>query len=278
MERKLQEAASRIAARAKRAIESMHCSLQFKIGFLVALSVVACHARAQTPCTPPDSMKAKFAGTPAAGPLNELGVWFGEQKNYSCAANAFATSLQIDAKQKDMPHVAFMLGASLYLAGDIKEAIAAMQEAEKFGYNDIKLHLVLAEALDSMHASASAEGEWRAALEIDPEYSDALDKLSDDLIADNNYLGVIELLDTPRMGPLRTVEQCINLDMAYAKQGKLGDAARVLRDGVNTYPDSLPLAEKLADVLTQMGKRAEAAKVLEIAHARHAGASEVEAH
>jgi hypothetical protein len=44
------------------------------------------------------------------------------------------------------------------------------------------------------------------------------------------------------------------------------------------YPDSLPLAEKLANVLTQMGKREEAAQVLEIAHARHANSSEPEAH
>jgi tetratricopeptide (TPR) repeat protein len=257
----------------------MRRSLQFRIGRLIALSLAASGvACAQSPCTPPESMKAKFAGTPETAALNELGVWFGEQKNYTCAANAFATSLQMDSKQKDMPHVAFMFGASLYLAGDIKEAIAAMQEAEKFGYRDIKLHLVLAEALDSTHATAEAEAEWRAALEIDPEYSDALDKLSNDLIADDNFQGVIELLDTPRLSPQRTVQQCINLDQAYAKQGKLGDAARVLRDGINTYPDSLPLAEKLAGVLTQLGKKEEAARVLAIAHARNVNSSAPEVH
>ena len=233
---------------------------------------------AQAPCTPPESMKAKFAGKPDTAALNDLGVWFGDEKDYNCAANAFATSLQMDPKQKDMPHVAFMFGASLYLVGDIKEAITAMQEAEKFGYCDIKLHLLLAEALDSTHATADAETEWLAALEIDPEYSDALDKLSDDLIAGNNLEGVIELLDTARLAPQRTVKQCINLDLAYTRVGKFSDSARVLRDGVNTYPDSLPLAEKLADVLTEMGNKEEAAQVLEIAHARLARSSESEAH
>jgi tetratricopeptide (TPR) repeat protein len=223
-------------------------------------------------------MKAKFAGPPDIAALNDLGVWFADQKNYNCAANAFATSLQMNPKQKDMPHVAFMFGASLYLADDVKEAIPAMQEAEKFGYRDIKLHLLLAEALDSTHANPDAEAEWRAALEIDPEYSDALDKLSDDLIADNNFQGVIELLDTPRLAPQRTVQQCINLDLAYTRVGKLSESARVLRDGINTYPDSLPLAEKLADVLTQMGKKEEATHVLEIAHARHVSSSEPEVH
>ena len=74
--------------------------------------------------------EAKFAGTPDVSALNDLGAWFGEQKNYSCAAQVFATSLQMDPKQKDMPHVAFMFGASLYHVGDTKEAIAALREAE----------------------------------------------------------------------------------------------------------------------------------------------------
>ena len=72
-------------------------------------------------------MKARFSGKPDPAALNDLGVWFGEHNNYTCAAEAFATSLQMDPKQKDMPHVAFMFGASLYYAGDIKEAIAALQ-------------------------------------------------------------------------------------------------------------------------------------------------------
>ena len=259
--------------------KSMRDSIQIKVGSLVLLSLLSSVAvLAQTSCAPPESMKARFAGKPDISALNDLGVWFGDQKNYNCAAVAFATSLQMDPKQKDMPHIAFMFGASLYLAEDTKEAIPALQAAEKFGYRDIKLHLILAEALDGTHATAEAEEEWRAALEIDPEYSDALDKLSSDLIRDKNYKGVIELLDTPRLTPQRTVEQCLNLDTAYAGEGKLSDSARVLRDGVNTYPDSLPLAERLADVLTQMGKKDEAAQVLEIARARRARSAESEAH
>ena len=92
-----------------------------------------------------------------------------------------------------------MFGVSLYLSGDSKEGIAALQEAEKLGYNDIKLHLVLAEALDAAHDTAGAETQWRAALEIDPEYSDALDNLSTDLIADGNFKGTIEVLEIPRL-------------------------------------------------------------------------------
>ena len=245
---------------------------EIKFGFLIALLFAAGCLYAQMPCTPPESMRAKFTGAPNVDALNELGVWFGEQKNYTCAADAFATSLQLDPKQKDMAHVAFMFGGSLYLAGDAKEAIAALREAEKFGYRDIRLHLLLAQALDSTGATAESEAERRAAIEIDPENADALDSLSNDLIADSEDEAVITLLDTARLKPLRTVQQCSNLGLAYARKGQLAEASSVLREGVNTYPDSMPLAQKLADVLIQMGKNDEATQVLAVAHRRQSAA------
>ena len=166
-------------------------------------------------------MKAKFAGTPDVSTLNDLGVWFGEQKNYSCASKVFATSLQMDPKQNDMPHIAFMFGASLYHMGDTREAIPVLREAEQFGYRGLMLHVILAQALDDTQAKPDAEAEWRAALDIDIEYSDALDSFSDDLLADHNSRGVVELLDVPRLVPQRTVRQAMNLGKAYALEGKI---------------------------------------------------------
>lgn len=229
---------------------------------------------AQSSCVPPESMKAKLTGKPDASALNELGVWFGEQKQYDCAARAFASSLQLGPQQKDFAHVAFEFGASLYLSGDTSEAISALEEAEKFGYKDINLHLVLAQALDSTHAAHDAEVEWRAALEIDPEYTDALDSLSNDLIAEGSYKGVVELLDTPRVAPQRTVQQAMNLGEAYTRMSRIEDANRVLRDAVNTYPDSMPLAQQLAGMLTQAGRKDEADAVLANARDRQGNGME----
>ncbi|HEY2466833.1 MAG TPA: hypothetical protein VGI45_03180 [Terracidiphilus sp.] len=223
-------------------------------------------------------MRTRFTDKPDPAALNDLGVWFGEQNNYACSAEAFAASLQLAPHQKDMPHIAFMFGASLYLLGNVADAVAALREAEKFGYRDIKLHLVLAEALDSTHARADAETEWRAALEIDPEYSDALDRLSNDLVADGDWKSVIELLDVPRLEPQRTVQQCQNLGVAYANQEKLDVSASVLRDGLNTYPDSHPIADQLAEVLTRSGKKDEAEAVLNLARARQLNSADSQPH
>jgi tetratricopeptide (TPR) repeat protein len=257
----------------------MQISFQFRLSCVLLLLVFpSIAASAQNPCAPPESMKARFSGKPDPAALNDLGAWFGEHDNYNCAAEAFATSLQMDPKQKDMPHIAFMLGASLYYAGDAKEAIPALQAAEQFGYSDLKLHLVLARALDDTHATPDAEAEWRAALDIDPEYSYALDNLSDDLLAENNNRAVIELLDTPRRVQVRTVHQAMNLGKAHVLDGKLPDAERTLRDALNTYPDSAELAGQLAQVLTQEGKKAEAEAVLRIMKERQAGSAEAKDH
>jgi len=70
--------------------------------------------RGQSACTPPDEMKARLQGKPNAEAYNDLGVWFADRKNYECATEAFATSLQMEPNQKDLAHVAFMLGVSLY--------------------------------------------------------------------------------------------------------------------------------------------------------------------
>jgi Flp pilus assembly protein TadD len=224
---------------------------------------------AQASCTPPDSMKAQLQGKPTAAALNDLGVWFGDHKQFDCAANAFATSLQLEPGQKDAPHVAFMFGASLDLSGDVKEAIPALQEAEQTGYRDIKLHVILAEALDATHANKDAEAEWRQALEFDPELSSALDALSNDLLLDNDFAATIALLEVPRLLGQRTPRQSLNLATAYAATGKLDQAARVLRDGLNTTPDSLELANRLAGVLMQLHRQDEAIALLELTVAKH---------
>lgn len=216
-------------------------------------------------------MIAKLREKPVAENYNELGVWFAGKEAYGCAAQAFATSLQTDPQQKDLPHVAFMFGVSLYFSGDIKEAIASLQEAEKLGYRDIKIHLVLAAALDAAHATADAEAEWRAALALDPETTNALDALSSDLISDGNFQATIELLESPRLFPQRTEQQARNLGQAYARSSKQEEAARVLEDALNTTPDSAALASQLADVLAGLHRREEAITILDVALARHPG-------
>ena len=235
-------------------------------------------AQAQTPCAPPDQMKAQFADKPNAAAYNDLGVWFAGQKQYACAADAFATSLQMDPGQKDLPHIAFMFGVALYFSGNQKDSIGALQEAEQLGYRDIKLHIILATALDAAHEIKEAENEWREALKFDPELSTALDALSNELLADADFKGIIATLEQPRLLGQRTPQQSLNLAAAYAGVGSEEKAAVVLRDGLNTSPDSLTLANQLAEALVQLKRPDEARTVLELALEQHPGDAQTATH
>jgi tetratricopeptide (TPR) repeat protein len=228
-------------------------------------------------------MKPQLKLKPTVAALNDLGVWFGDHTQFECAADVFAASLQMDPTQKDAPHVAFMFGVSLDLSGDIKEAIPALQQAEQFGYRDIKLYVILAQALDSSqdtkgsaadtqrsaHTSKDAEAEWRQALAFDPELSLALDALSSDLLADKDFAAIVTLLEVPRLLGQRTPQQSANLAAAYLATGRTNDAIRTLRDGLNSTPDSISLADQLADVLLQLNRQAEAIAVLQLTVERH---------
>jgi Flp pilus assembly protein TadD len=223
-------------------------------------------------------MKARLQDKPDAAAFADLGVWYAGQEQYACATDAFATSLQMEPNQADAPHVAFMFGVSLYFSGNAKEGIAALQQAEQFGYNDIKLHVILATALDASHSTKEAEEEWRAALAFDPESSTALDSLSSDLLAEKDFNGVIESLENPRLLGQRTQQQSLNLAEAYAGSARLDEAASVLRNGLNTSPGSLALANRLADILVQLRRADEAVTVLHLALALHPQDSDAAVH
>ncbi len=217
-------------------------------------------------CVPSEDLQAVLRQQPNGGTYADLGMYFGKLQQYDCAAKAFAASLQLEP---EVPQVAFMLGLSLYSAGNAQDAIPPLRHAEQLGYADMNLHLVLGAAFDQVHQTAEAETEWRAALAIDPESTEALDSLSQDLIADGSNAATIALLEDPVVSGQRTPLQSLNLGLAYARTQKLDEAAGVLRDGVNNSPDSLTLNQQLAEVLLQLKRSQEATAVLDLALERH---------
>lgn len=128
-----------------------------------------------------------------------------------------------------------------------------------------KPHLDMASKFDRLHQIAKAETEWRAVLAIDPESTVALEGLSRDLILEGKYLETIALLEDPSLIGQRTPVQIASLGTAYAETGKLDQSVSTLRDGVNTYPDSVLLANHLAETLIQLGRQDEAAALLKVA-------------
>jgi Flp pilus assembly protein TadD len=203
-----------------------------------------------------------------ADTYTELGNWFGDRKQFQCAAEAFASAFEL---KPDSASLAYLWGLSLYSGGDIQGAAEPLRVAEKLDPSDVRPHLALGAALDQAGKTADAEGEWRAALAIDPDSAEALEGLSRDLLNNKDYSSVISLLEKPAYRTNRTPLQSLNLGMAYAKTAQLDIAARVLREGLDTTPDSLAIADELSVVLIIMGREDEAFPVLELALEKHPG-------
>src|SRR6202021_201798 len=89
------------------------------------------------------------------------------------------------------------------------------------------------------------------------------------LVDQKDYSAVIALLDRPARSGIRSSLQDLNLGIAFAGSARLEDANRVLREGLNTTPDSLPIANELAIVLLLLGNDHEAYSVFDLALQKH---------
>jgi tetratricopeptide (TPR) repeat protein len=233
------------------------------LGILLCwLTAIAVHAT----CTAPPSMKSRLQSQPTAQAYADLGKWFGDQKQFHCAAEAFAAAVKLEP---DSASLDYLWGLSLYSAGDTEAALAPLRKAANLGTHDVQPHLVLGAALDRLGQTPHAEREWRAALAIDPGSAAALDGLSSDLLSDKDYAEAITLLEQPARREKPTPLQSLNLGMAYARTLQLNEAARVLREGLDAAQDSLALADELAVVLMLLDRPEEAETILAAALALH---------
>src|SRR5579872_5002940 len=243
----------------------------------VVLSVAtAMPLAAQQGCTTPASIRARMSvAAPDASAFEDLGIALAAEKQYACAAMAFADSLRL---KPDSANVLFMLGTSLVFSGHIQEAVGPLQASEAIEGRNLKLHLVLASVFDQLHRGAEAKAEWRAAADTDPLSPEAVDGLAQELVLEQEYQAAIDLLNDRTSARQRTEVQSLNLGIAYAALGKTALAVDAFRDGLNTTPDSLTIAAELADLLAQAGRVDEADAVFVLTLERHPGDVDVELH
>jgi tetratricopeptide (TPR) repeat protein len=211
-------------------------------------------------------MKPHAGDRPSAQAYVDAGNWFAAQKLFACATDDFASAARLAPQSAS---IAYLWGLSLNSAGHEAAALGPLQRAAKLDPSDIRPHLALGAALDRLKRTSDAEVEWRAALAIDADSTTAFDSLSQDLIGEKDYASVIALLEKPVTSGERSPLQSLNLGLAYVGEARLDDAARVLREALNTAPDSLQIADELALVLMLLGRDHEAYAVFDLALQKH---------
>jgi Flp pilus assembly protein TadD len=215
-------------------------------------------------CRAPQAIQEKLKEHPTAAAYSAAGTWFAKQQRYGCAAEAFQKAVE---KEPESAQLAYLLGLSLSSAGNAKAAVAPLRRSVQLDPRLIEAHLTLAAALEELGDKAGAEGDWRAALAIDPSSAIVLNGLSQALLAERDYDAVIALFEGTT-GPLAP-QLAVNLSAAYSKSGRLEEASQVLHASLEAHEDSLALHEALAGVLVLQSRVQEAIETLEAALKAH---------
>ncbi len=217
-------------------------------------------------CSGPPQLEATLRTHPSANAYADLGSWFRSHRQFACATETFEKALEMNPGSA---RLAYLLGASLYSAGNVKEAIGSLQQSVRLDSKVLQPHLLLGGALDDVHDTTNAEIEWRAALALDPKSTTARTALSKDLLTEKDYVSEIALLRAVAASWQLTPELTLDLALAYGQMGMLQDANSLLRSALHAHPTSLPLAKALAATLVLQARREEAAGILETAMKQH---------
>ena len=238
----------------------MHSRLA-RCGLIVA-AFFGLAASALATCTGPALLEGQVHAHPGVESFTTLGRWFGEHRQYECAAEAFRSALKFEPAS---PNLLYLIGLSLYTAGDAREAVDALQQSIQISPDEVKAHLILAAALTQLQRNAEAEAHWRAALQLDPRSKVALDGLSKSLLADGDFPSTIALLQAIPLDE----NLALDLALAYANSGMLDQAAATLTKALQTNPSSQPLTNALTTIYVKQTRYQEAARIAEKAAKLH---------
>jgi tetratricopeptide (TPR) repeat protein len=239
-------------------------------GWLLCVLVLTAAAGAQTQagCQRPATIRVRTGTSFAALDSARLGHWYLERQMFACAVSAFS------AANKGEPMNAsylYFLGLSLEREGKAEASLQPLQEAERRDPKSAAARVARGEALDELKRRPEAEAEWRAALAIDSSSGEALDQLSNDLLQDKDFLGVVSLLGEGRDRDSLSQTQTLNLGEALGLLVRMKEAIAVLEGGLQRYPGSAALADELATVQVLAGQQEQAYEILKKAMAEHPG-------
>lgn len=222
------------------------------LGLIIAIS--GSGAASSSVCTPPPALQAKLQAEPKADAYAEVGMWYGDHRQYDCAIEAYRTALKQEPKSAEF---LYLLGLNLLRKGDFSDAVGPLQESIEIRPEVLKPHLLLATTLEELHRGAEARAEWMAALKIDRHSDLALDGVSKNLLATGDFGEVIALL-----GPQPKGENLI-LDLAAAYHGAQApeQEIEVLNKGLEANPSSAALTRALITDLVLQARYQEAAKL-----------------
>lgn len=210
---------------------------------LFFLSLTANCAVAQQ-CAPPAAFREKLRTAPNVATYAELGGWFMDRHQYSCASDAYRKASRLEPGSSRLLYLA---GVSLVSAGRPDEAIPMLENAVKIAPKTLKNHLLLASAFQQTQHPTEAKQQWQAALQIDPHSTEAMDGLAKAWLKEGKAEEVLQLLGT------KPSEDSLTIDLAetYMALNRKEDASKLLTEAHDQKPQSMTIANVLTRVEIQ---------------------------
>jgi Flp pilus assembly protein TadD len=222
------------------------------LALVIATSALC--AASSSPCVPSQDLQAKLKTQPKADTYAEVGMWYGDHGQYSCAVGAYQAAIKL---KPGSAQFLYLLGLNQLRNGDFSNAVEPLQQSIEISPEVLKPHLLLATAFEELRRPAEARKEWVAALKIDPHSDLALGGASKNLLATRDFGAVIALLGPAPKG------ESLTLDLAAAYEGDEApdQAVEVLKKGLAATPTSSALTKALITTLVLRARYQEAAKL-----------------
>lgn len=213
-------------------------------------------------CSGPSALRTRIAAHPDAQSYAELGVWFGERREFPCAVDTLNAGLRLDANSMRLN---YLLGLTLFSSGQAEESLRPLEHSVELDPKALEPHLILGTALAQLQRQREARAQFTAALHIGPNSTVALDGLSKSMIATGDYGAAINLLRAAK----RNEDLTLDLALAYDRAGMLERSSETLRTALRANPTSTRLTNTLARVYVQQHRTDNATKLLKESLAVH---------
>lgn len=246
--------------------KSARRSATYTAALAMAVLLLSGTSRAQIACRGPQALEDRIRADPSAQNYAALAKWFGDHQQFACAAESFRHARTLEP---DSARYAWLEGVSLMAAGRVQAALAPLQQAVQLDPQLTDAHLALGTGLERLNRHAEADAQWRAALQLDPNSVMALEHLSADLLAAQQYASTVALLQPIANASRIAPQLALDLSAAYTHTGMVDQAIATLSAALRDDPSSLPLLSSLADALLLENRAPEAVQLLAKAASVH---------
>jgi len=225
-----------------------------RLAFLLSPVIAAFSKQLPEECKPPASLEQALRDEPPAKVFGQIGTWFEQHANESCALAAFQKAAQLKP-QSGQAH--YMLGAALFRAQQLSAAGQEFRLALKYKPDMAMAHSSLGSVLMDLGKPKEAEAEFQEAFRLDPQLVGALVGLGMLRANQGDNQQAEKLLRQAIERNPKEEKAHLNLGLVLAKQQKFAEAEAQVDQAVRLAPQDAAALAAAGRVKARIGNTTE---------------------